>query len=212
MEVKAVSPAQDLFGDLPEPAPRPRRQQVPVARPTHSWFFAVRPGAADAAHIDALANRLLVSHRVSGSRNGPDRLHISLDAIGHDDLDVDTVDAACRAADTVRLPAFEVRFDAALTFAGPGRPFVLVGYDGLHAVRALRDKLGRALADEGFKVRAAYTPHMTLCFDRSQFVHRTPIQPIAFRATEFALVKSHVGLSHHEVLRTWPLGAPEASV
>jgi 2'-5' RNA ligase len=199
--VSAVPPQQDLFGEAP--APRPRQSRPAVARPPHEWFFAVRPSAADAARIHAYADGLLASHDVSGQRVGPDRLHISLDSIGHD-VDAAVLEAAYRAADTVRLPAFEAMFEAALSFH-PSNAFVLVGDGGLEAVRPLRTALGCALADQGFSLRSTYEPHMTLCYDRDHRVARTPIAPIGFRVAGFALVKSHIGFSRHEVLRTWPL-------
>jgi len=195
---------QDLFGDVPAPQPRARKPQAPVARPTHTWFFALRPDAADATRIDGVASQLLASHGVSGKRVGPERLHVSLDAVGHD-VDEATVDAACLAASTVRLPAFAVRFDAAASFASPGNPFVLLGDAGLEAVRHLRFTLGCAMADQGFAPARSYEPHMTLSYDPRQRVARTPVAPVVFRATGFSLVKSHIGFSRHEVLRTWPL-------
>jgi 2'-5' RNA ligase len=190
---------QDLFGGLPS-APPPRERPAPArtAQAGPSWFFALRPAAEDAARIHASAGRLLAAHGIAGKRRAPELLHVSLDEVG------EYLEPACRAADTIRLPALEVRFDAAATFGGSGNPFVLVGTQGLRAVHELRLALGCALADQGFKVPRAYEPHMTLCYE-GQRVQRTPIEPIAFRATEFALVKSHVGFSRHEVLRTWPL-------
>ncbi len=193
---------QDLFGEVPTPSPRPRR--APVAQPLHTWFFALRPSAADAARIDAFAEGLLASHGVSGKRVSAERLHITLDLVGHD-VDEAAVGAACRAAEAVRAAALDACFDAVLTFGTPSGPCVLVGAAGLDAVRALRTELGCAMADQGFTPARAYEPHMTLCYDPRHRVARTTVAPIGFRATEFALVKSHIGFSRHEVLRTWPL-------
>jgi 2'-5' RNA ligase len=196
---------QDLFGDVPAPVPRPPRRRAPApAQGKHAWFFALRPGAGDAARIDAFAGRLLASHGVAGKRIGPERLHVSLDAVGHD-VDAETVDAACRAADMVQAAAFEVCFDAVETYGGPS--LVLLPGDGLAAVQALRLTLACALADEGFKPPKAYGPHMTLCHDPRPSLVRTSVESIGFRAAEFALVKSHLGFSRHEVVRTWPLAS-----
>lgn len=212
MQAPTFMQTQDLFGDAPEPPPRsrPRRSAQSQPAPRHSWFLALRPAEADAQRIDAFADMLMAAQGVSGNRVGPDRLHITLDAIGHD-VDEPVVAAACRAADAVRTPAFDVRFDAAMSFAGPSGPFVLLdgerpaASNGLHAVRALRLTLGCALADQGFVPPRAYEPHMTLCYDPHHRVARAAIEPVGFRATEFVLIRSHVGLSRHEVLRSWPL-------
>ena len=200
-------PPQDLFGDVPAPARRPAQGRSPARQgPRHTWFFALRPGAEDAARIDAFASALLAAHGVSGKRIGPERLHVTLDLVGHD-VDEATVEAACRAAGAVRVPALDVRFDAVTTFAAPSAPVVLLGAAGLDAVRALRTALGWALADQGFRPPAAYEPHMTLSYDPRHHLARTPVAPTGFRATEFALVRSHIGFSRHEVVRTWPLAS-----
>jgi 2'-5' RNA ligase len=94
-----------------------------------------------------------------------------------------------------------------MTF-GAGGPFVLVGAketDGLDDLRKLRTVLGCAMADRGFRPQRSFEPHMTLCYDSRNRVGRVEIEPVTFRATEFALVKSHLGQSRHEVLRTWAL-------
>lgn len=192
----------DLFGDAPAPASQPTQQRQESSLARYSLFFAVRPGQADAARIGAQADALLASYGVAGYRVGPERLHITLDEIGPEFME-----AACRAADSVSSPAIDVSFDTAMTFGSSG-PFVLVGGKesrGLDGLRALRTVLGCALADRGMKLQRSYEPHMTLCYDSRTRIARTPIEAVAFRATEFALVKSHIGQSRHEVLRTWQL-------
>jgi 2'-5' RNA ligase len=199
----------ELFGDVPAPAPRPRQSRAPAAArqsgKRHSWFFAIRPSTEDAARIDAFAQALHGALGLAGRRIGPERLHISLDEVG-DDVDEAMVQAACRAADAVRLPAMTARLDAAVTFSGPSGPFVLLGAAGLDGVRELRTALGCALADHGFKPPRAFEPHMTLSYDPHNRVERTRIDPIEFRVAGFALIKSHLGQSRHEVVRTWTLG------
>jgi len=200
---------QDLFGDVPAPAARPRearKARPQAASPQHTWFFALRPAIADAARLDAFAEDLLGSHGVTGKRVGPERLHITLELVGHDSEER-VVEAACRAADAVRFAAIEVRFDAAMTFSAPSGPCVLLGGEGLDAVRHLRTALGCAMAEQGFTPQRSYEPHMTLGYDPRHRLERIAIDPIGFRIAEFALVKSHIGLSRHEVLRVWPLNS-----
>lgn len=196
---------QDLFGDVPAPVARPRQSRQPVAPPQHTWFFALRPAAAEAVGLAAYAETLLASHGVTGKRVGPERLHITLELVGHD-ADAAVVEAACRAADAVRFAAIDACFDAAMTFSAPSGPFVLLGGAGLDSVRALRTTLGCALAERGFTPPRSYEPHMTLCYDPRNRVERVALDPVGFQIAEFALVKSHIGLSRHEVLKVWPLG------
>jgi 2'-5' RNA ligase len=195
---------QDLFGNMPSPAPRPKQVHKLGLQPLHTWFFALRPGVEDAARIQAFADELLQARGMSGKRIPAERLHITLELIGHD-VDEAVVAAACLAADTVRSPAFEARFERAGSFSAPSGPFVLLGGQGLDEVRSLRTSLGCALADHGFAPPQAYEPHMTLCYDRRQRVAFTPILPLGFPVGEFALIKSHIGLSRHEIMRTWRL-------
>jgi RNA 2',3'-cyclic 3'-phosphodiesterase len=192
----------DLFGEAQTTSARHVRKPSGQAR--HTWFFALRPSVDDARRIHALAGELLAFHGVPGKRLDPDRLHITLALVGQD-VEASIVDAACGAVDMVSLPGFDVRFDAAMTFSAPAGPLVLLGGEGLDEVRKLRTSLGCALADQGFKPPRAYEPHMTLCYDARHRLAKTPVEPIRFRVDEFALVKSHVGLSRHEVLRTWQL-------
>jgi RNA 2',3'-cyclic 3'-phosphodiesterase len=195
-------PEQDLFGDIP--APRPSQPRKTAAQPIHTWFFALRPSAEDAMRIQAHAASLLSSHGIAGKSIDAKRLHITLELVGHD-VDASRVEAACRAGDVVKRAALDVRFDAAMTFSAPSGPFVLLGGDGLDVVRELRTTLAFAMADQGFSPVRSYEPHMTLGYDPRHRAPRFSIEPIGFRAVEFTLVKSHIGFSRHELLRTWPL-------
>lgn len=197
-------PEQDLFGEVPAPAPRQSLPRKPAVQPLHTWFFALRPSAADAARIRSLAERMLAECGITGKSTSAERLHITLELVGHD-VDDGLVEAACHAADTVQRAPIEVRFDAAMTFSAPSGPFVLLGGDGLDAVRELRTELAVAMAERGFSPVRNYEPHMTLGYDSRHRASRSSVDPLSFRALEFALVKSHIGLSRHEVLRTWPL-------
>lgn len=197
-------PPRDLFGEIPEQAPRPRQRRVPAVSSAHTWFFALRPDATEATLIDAFAERLMASHGMSGKPIDPRRLHITLHCIGHD-INEAVVAAACRAADTIRLSAFDVHFDTAMSFKGSSGPFVLRSGAGREGVHRLHTVLGCALADQGFELSPGYTPHMTLCYDPQRHVASSAIEPIGFRASEFVLIKSHVGFSRHELMRRWGL-------
>ena len=186
------------------PAPRVVLSRKPASQPAHTWFFALRPSQEDALRLQTYAERFLLSHGVSGKRIGAERLHITLDLVGHD-VEPATENVATRIGERLQCKAFDVLFDAAMTFSAPSAPLVLLGGQGLDAVRALRTELACASADAGFAPPRSFEPHMTLCYDPHHRLARTPIEPLGFRATEFALVKSHIGFSRHEVLRTWAL-------
>ena len=195
---------QNLFGEPPAQAANGKGARKPGQPLLHTWFFALRPTIEDARRIRAFAEELLSSHGVSGKRIDAERLHITLELVGHD-VDDAVVEAACRAADAISSPVIEARFDAAMTFSAPSGPLVLLATEGLDEVRGLRTALGCAMADRGFAPPRSYEPHMTLCYDAKHRLARTRIEPIGFQAREFALVKSYIGFSRHEVLRTWQL-------
>ncbi|HWU84390.1 MAG TPA: 2'-5' RNA ligase family protein [Rhodocyclaceae bacterium] len=174
------------------------------AAASHSYFFALRPGAADAARIYAFASALLAMRGISGRRIAPERLHVTLAWLGQE-LDAAALTRACNAAGSLHQAALELHFDAAMSFAAPSGPFVLLGDSGLEAVHALHAALAAALATAGFVLAQDYIPHLTLSYDPRHRAARETIEPIGFRATEFVLVKSHIGLSRHEVLLRWPL-------
>jgi 2'-5' RNA ligase len=197
-------PEQDLFGDVPAPAPRPSQPRKAAPQPLHTWFFAVRPRVEDAARIQTFAEDLLASRGITGKRVGAERLHITLELVGHD-VDTSLVEAALRAGDSLHRSAINICFDAAMTFSAPSGPFVLLGDAGLDEVRELRTALAYAMADQGFTPVRSYEPHMTLGYDSRHRSQRFSIAPIGFRAAEISLVKSHIGFSRHEVLRTWSL-------
>lgn len=197
---------QDIVGKVQKPVKKrlPKSRVAVTTRSKFSWFFALRPLADDAQRVFTLAENLLASKGIMGARITPDRLHITLEWIG-DDVEENVITRACQAADTIAFGAVEATFTSAKTFPAPSGPCVLLGKEGLNDVRKLRATLAAAMAAYDFKAPRAYEPHMTLCYDR---VHRLPItaiEPVTFRVTEFVLVKSYLGLSRHEVVRTWPL-------
>ena len=197
-------PERDLFGEVPAPAPRPERPRKATVQPRHTWFFALRPSVPDAVSIAAFAQDLLAAKGVSGKPIDAQRLHVTLELVGHD-VGAECLERACQAADSVKHASVDVRFDAAMTFAAPSGPFVLLGDSGLDGVRELRTALACAMADKGFTSSRSYEPHMTLGYDPQHRVARFPLAAMGFRGAEFCLIKSHIGLSRHEVLRRWQL-------
>ena len=193
------------FDELPAPAPvlpPPTRPTGPAPAPVHlSLFFALQPTPEAAERLIDLATELRSRHGLSGKLQSIERLHVTLRAMEDGDAQFAL---AMRAAAGLAHEGFEVSFDRALSFPGSGA-FVLRSSDNLPALGAFRRQLNLAMGDtEAQAVRGA-TPHMTLLYDRKLSVAEHAIEPIGWRATAFALVRSHVGLSRHETLGAWPL-------
>jgi 2'-5' RNA ligase len=166
-------------------------------------FLAAVPDPATAERIHQLAAVLKRAHHFDGKLIAPERLHISLFALGG--LNEGQLRAAWEAAMDVRTEPFEVSFDRTASFRGqPGNcPFVLVGEQGLHRLQAFRQMLGAAMTRRGLRRVAStnFTPHVTLLYD-ARSIGEYPIEPIGWTVKEFVLVRS---LNGHEHLVRWPL-------
>lgn len=189
-------------GDLfPEAPPQPG-----------SVFFAILPDAETATRITALARDLRDEHGLKGEPQ-VGRFHISLHAVADraDALPRD-IAAASEAAAAITTPPFDVALDQVMSFGSRNGelPFVLAGGDGLVALKAFHEALGRAMAWAriGRHVKREANPHVTLLYDRRR-VAPEPVGVIQWTVREFALVRSLHGQGRHVVLGRWPLrGTP----
>jgi 2'-5' RNA ligase len=178
--------------------------------PTDSLFFAVYPDAAAAARIGDHAARLRAAHTLKARPIPADRLHITLHYLGaFAGVPADTLAAARAAASSVRMPSFDVTLDRVETFATrrPKRPLVISGEPG-DAFSAFVDTLDKSLQSVGIFVKShpRFIPHVTLLYDEHR-VARQAVQPITWTVREFALVRSLLGRSEHQVIERWPLDA-----
>ena len=196
-------------GPPPPPAPSERGRSDGAAAPVHSVFFAVVAQLADSLVLHAHGRRIGQHLGIGGRALEPERLHVSLRAVGgyaevRPDADIQRW---CRAGAAVRCAPFDVVFDQVASFGGEGNPLVFkssneadrAGFTSLHLM------LGMMLADLGEQIRPrSFTPHMTLSY-RGKRIGETAIEPVRWRAGELVLIDSHVGAHRHEVLARWPL-------
>lgn len=175
----------------------------------HNVFFAARPTVAAAARIVHLAQDLVERRRLGARLLSPERLHVSLFAVGGfvDPLPPVIIDEAKAIAGTVSMAPFEVVFDRVASFGGGGgKPaLVLMGSAGVAGLVRFQEALSLALSKAGVGVRQKkpFTPHVTMAYaDRTR---EFPIEPISWTVNEFVLVDSLVGQSKHIPLGRWPL-------
>jgi RNA 2',3'-cyclic 3'-phosphodiesterase len=169
-------------------------------------FLAVVPDARSAARIYRVAKVVKRAHCFDGDLIETNCLHVTLFFLdGGSDAREHIVRIACKAAQEVRLPPFEVSFDRIVSFHGsPGHhPFVLLGGDGLRRLKLLRQALGVQLARNGLKhlAKRDFNPHVTLLYAERE-VEERPIEPICWTVDAFVLVHSMHGHVH---LARWPL-------
>lgn len=175
---------------------------------TDRLFFAVFPDPATAAGIAERAERLRASHQLNGRPLASDRFHITLHHLGdHVGVRRDIVTMASEAAETLTTPRFEVTFDKAASFHNGGNnPFVLQGGEGLEALKSFQRDLGLAMARAGLGrlVNKAFTPHVTLLYDRGLVVEE-PVAPVTWTVGGFTLIHSLLGRTEHVPLARWTL-------
>jgi 2'-5' RNA ligase len=123
------------------------------------------------------------------------------------------VEAAKDVATKIVMPAFDVTFDRAMSFAGRprNRPFVMRGTekhdDGLAALMAFQKTMYLAMCRAGLqgpRANAKFAPHVTLMYD-SQGVPEQAVDPICWSANDFVLVHSLLGQTKHIHVGRWPL-------
>jgi len=190
--------------------PRPKWPAMTRAPGRNSLFFAVLPEPDVAERIVDLATELRAGHGLSGRLIPASRLHVTATPIADYAalLDYD-VSAAMAAAGSVRAKPFDIAFNRVQSFGRPGgnQPLVLRCGDGAGAFGQLQKALLAALKANGYdgKAPAAYTPHITLLYDRRAVDETYLDEPIGWTVRELALVYSVYGEGRHMQLGRWPL-------
>lgn len=181
--------------------------------PTDGLFFAVFPDTNTATSISRLAQQLCGEMRSKSKPLAAGRLHVTLHHLGNfaGGLPPARVEAAMRAATSIRMEPFSVEFDRVVSFALKPRPgpLVLGGGEGVAGLHALHDALGEALQSAGFGDRmvppgAPFTPHVTLAYGMPWTAAR-PVESVCWNVREFALMHSLLGRTRHIALARWPL-------
>jgi RNA 2',3'-cyclic 3'-phosphodiesterase len=193
----------DLFGSLPPP------------KPTDRLFFALFPSGEAIPQIVKTSQQLRDEHGLTGKSLSNDRLHVTLHHVGDyaGGLPNGLVEAAQAVASKIAMPAFDVTFDRAMSFAGSPRnkPFVLRGnetsHDGLATLMAFQKDFYLAMCRAGLqdpRASAKFAPHVTLMYD-SQGVAERVVEPIRWTVHDFVLVHSLIGQTKHIHLGRWPV-------
>ncbi len=166
------------------------------------------PDPGTAARIARTAGGLRAELQIETSMLPAGRWHISLQSLNDfARMPEGAVEQACAAAATIDLPPFDVTFDQIVSFKGkPGNsPWVLKGSAALGDLIDLRQRLRHALARKGLRVSGeAFTPHLTLLYDRRRFGVRE-IEPVIWTVREFVLIDSWVGKKRYDIKGRWPL-------
>jgi RNA 2',3'-cyclic 3'-phosphodiesterase len=200
-----MSEPSDLFGEIPS------------TKPTDRLFFALFPSEEAIPQIVKTSQQLRDAHGLTGKSLSNDRLHVTLHHVGDyaGGLPNGLVEAAQNVAATIAMPAFDVTFNRAMSFAGSPRnkPFVLRGDEsragGLAALMAFQKTMYLAMCRAGLqgpRGNVKFTPHVTLMYDE-QALPEQVVEAISWTAHDFVLVHSLIGQTRHIHLGCWPINA-----
>ena len=144
-------------------------------------------------------------HALKGTLVEAHRLHVTLfDLGGYAQVPADKVAQASNAAASVAVPALDVVFEKAMSYAKGALVLCADDEENISALRAFRQRLGEALADAGLKPSRSFTPHMTVAYARRKLEKHLLEAPVRWAAASLVLIDSHVGRGVHEVLGRWP--------
>ena len=164
----------------------------------HRFFFALLPPRRAASEIERLSSML-----GPGKRVRTNHLHVTL-AITADYCapPIELAGRMMRIPSDLHLGPFALVLDR---LSGSGGSLVLCPSDKPDRLLLLQRQLDRALVRSGLRRPGwRFNPHLTLLYrDGAPFAR--PVAPIGWQVGELALVHSHVGLTHHDILARWPL-------
>ena len=174
----------------------------------HRLFFALWPDAALRGRIASTVAGLERDNAPGGRRLNPDRYHLTLQFLGDfQPLRQSVVDAAIAAADSIRLPGFDLVLDRVGSFPKAGVCWLGASAPP-EALRQLWDGLGSALTSARVQVKSAsdFSPHLTVLRDVRGPLPLTPIEPLPWPLGEFVLIDSVSGAHPtYRLLGRWPL-------
>ena len=170
------------------------------AKPMYRLIYALKPAPVIARQTDYLADSL-------GGGDGrirPEHQHMTL-AVTADYLDYPyaVIKALLRAGTTVKAEPFDLSLDR-LSFSN--RSAALRPSRSVPPLNQLQRSIIDAMRGAGVALRPdwSFSPHQTL-FYREGRPEQRPIEGFHWQVDQFALLCSHVGHTHHEILGTWPL-------
>ena len=180
------------------------------AMPAHRQrlFFALCPPADVRSAIELTVLRLTARAVVRGNWLQPEKYHITLQFLGSfERVPEDLIGRALRAGAAARFRPIDIELDRLASF-GQHRnsPCILrASAPAAAALQAFWRELGAALTQQHVDAEVRpYVPHLTLAYGEIMSADTLSIDPIRWRATEFMLMRSCVGQTHHEELARWP--------
>lgn len=178
----------------------------------HNVFFAARPDPATATRIVHMAKELSRYWRLPAKPIPPERLHVSLFAVGAFDggCPPTILEDVRNIANDVSVTPFITTFDRVASFGGGA--IVLTGEEGAAGFVTLQKVLSSVMARGGLTRRgrgvlhkSSFTPHVTMMYaDRACDAFAIE-SVVSWGVKDFVLIDSLYGQSEHRTLGRWPL-------
>ena len=165
-------------------------------------FFACWPSEDAARELARLAPE--VADRTGGRAIPADKIHLTLAFLG--EIPVDRVGIAESVAARTRSAAFTLVLDRLGAFRRAGGAWAGASSPD-PGLLALQSALAAGLRAEGFALEERpFAPHVTLARRVERALPDEPIEPIRWRVTDFALVRTEPGRGRYTDVRRWALG------
>lgn len=170
-----------------------------MSRPVaHRLFYAILPPAKERQQLGLMRDEQQGAESIVAD----DRLHLTLAVTPEYPVVPKGLVAEMTAAgDALRADPVEILLDQ---LSGSNKSVALRPAKSPPALRLLNNRLEAPLRRLGAALDREFSPHLTLLYRKGRPFVRA-IQPIAWQATEFVLIHSHIGHSRHETLGRWPL-------
>ena len=209
-QTSAMSDQLDLLGfddAKPHWVPSTPNGRKPASE--YELFLALRPDSVGRhAALRVAVEQLQLRYRAPTSKLlKPPLWHVTLLELGKftGSYSGDALSAIQAACDGVASRPIAVAHEGLVSFKPSGACVLTCPMDTAQSVALLRQDLAAALKSRGVKCKTPSAPHMTLFYDAAHHLPATALdQPLRWSADGFALLCSHKGLGHHEVVRRWP--------
>jgi 2'-5' RNA ligase len=164
-------------------------------------FFALWPTEDSARALEACASSL--AERLGGRPMAIDKIHLTLAFLG--EVPAERAGLAVEAGHAARGRAFSLVLDRLGAFRRAG-----VAWAGASRVEPellqLQGSLAAALGHRGFVLEARpFNPHVTLVRKVERALRDEAVQPVAWRVSDFALMRSDPRGGRYEMLERWGL-------
>ncbi|CAA9308002.1 MAG: 2'-5' RNA ligase [uncultured Lysobacter sp.] len=174
----------------------------------HRLFFALWPDEPTCTQLERAARAVSLEDDSGGRPTNPARYHVTLQFLGDFSPWPEALfDRAARAAQKVRVPAFDLVLDTTGSFGG-GRVWWLGCSSMPPALESLWNLLGAELAAHDVPVRAhpQFTPHLTIRRNARRRLAPRCVEAVRWPIREFVLMDSQPDAGYRELAR-WPLQA-----